>query len=248
MNRSANRRTIVGWLTKNKKSLIVFAIYLTISLVAVLFHEPWEDEAQAWLTARDCTPIELVGRMKIEGHFLPWYLILMPFAKLGLPLKTTDIISWIITGCAAWLMLKNLPCKFYKRVLFIFTLPMLFLFPAVSRCHCLIPLATILAIMFYKSRFKNPLPYLLSIVLMVNTHIFCLMFAFVMGLEYLLDWIKLRKGLKRQQNNKICICIVGVILLSVLSILPLIGSTSSVTAPSRSFSMLHFLNSTLFGF
>lgn len=245
---------VTGWIIRNRKILIIFAIYMTISFVTIFFHERWEDEAQAWLTVRDCTPIELIGRMKAEGHFLPWYLILMPFAKLGLPFIFTNIISWLITSASAWLMLKKLPCKFYKRVIFIFTLPMIYLFPVVSRCYCLIPLATILAIMFYKDRFKKPVPYLLSIILMLNTHIFCLMFALIMGLEYLVDWLKIRKTLSRKKNRKIYIYIIGAVVLAILSILPMLdcmdGSETSagVTGASKSFIPLHIINGTLADF
>ena len=129
------------WIKQNKALFVFFVIYLVITfVVAIFFHENWEDEAQAWLTARDCSPFELIGRMKYEGHFLPWYLIIMPFAKLGLPFKTVNIISWAITGLSAWLMLRYLPCKKYKRVMLIFTLPMVYLYPVVARCYCLIPL------------------------------------------------------------------------------------------------------------
>ena len=245
-NALKQKNRFISWIVRNKKPLIVFGIYATISLIAVLFHEPWEDEAQAWLTARDCTPTELIGRMSIEGHFLPWYLVLMPFAKLGFAFKTINIVSWLITGCAAWLMLKKLPCKFYKRALFIFTLPMLYLFPDISRCYCLIPLATILAIMFYKNRFEKPIPYLCSIVLMANTHIFCLMFALIMGLEYLLDWLRIYRNLNTKQNRKILIGIIGAVILCILSILPLFGSVGSnaqsgVTITSEPFTMAKFL-------
>ena len=214
------------WIKENKVALIIFIIYLIITFIAVLFHENWEDEAQAWLTARDCSPIELIGRMSVEGHFMPWYLILMPFAKLGFPYRTMNIISWLITASAAWLMLKHLPCKFYKRVIFIFMLPMIYLYPAISRCYCLLPLGTILAIMFYKDRFKKPLRYLFSILIIANVHTYTFGFALVMGVEFLMDWIRKRKEFTREQNRLILYGVIGTIMIAVLACLPLIGSIS----------------------
>lgn len=218
------KRKIWGWIKQNKAPLIVFILYMVITLVAVLFHENWEDEAQAWLTARGCSPIELIDRMGIEGHFMPWYLILMPFAKLGFPYQTMNIVSWLITGTSAWLMLKHLPCKFYKRVIFIFTFPMIYLNPVISRCYCLLPLGTILAIMFYKDRFKKPLRYLFSIFIIANVHTHTFAFALVMGIEYLVDWLKVRKKLDKKQNARIMSGIAGTVLLTGLSCLPLLGS------------------------
>ena len=136
-----NLAKIKRWFVVNKTIFTFFVIYLLVTLIVIFFHEIWEDEAQAWLTARDCSPIELIDRMKFEGHFLPWYIIIMPFAKLGLPFKTINVISWVISGISAWLILKYLPCRIGKRAVFIFTLPMVYLYPVIARCYCLIPLS-----------------------------------------------------------------------------------------------------------
>lgn len=229
-----------AWFKANKTIIIFFVIYLLITfVVAVLFHENWEDEAQAWLTARDCSPIEIIGRMKYEGHFLPWYFIIMPFAKLGLPFKTANLISWAICGISAWLMLKYLPCKKYKRILLIFTVPMIYLFPVIARCYCLIPLATILLIMFYKHRLNRPIPYLLSIILMANTHIYCFMFAFILGITFAIDWFKSRKQLKREQNQKLLIYTIATVVITAITFLPLIGSVGGVSNIDFDFSNIN---------
>jgi hypothetical protein len=46
---------------------ITLIIYTSIVCIACCFHEPWEDEAQAWLIARDLSPIEIVKQMRFEG-------------------------------------------------------------------------------------------------------------------------------------------------------------------------------------
>lgn len=230
------------WITKNRITLIIFFIYLVITLVAVLFHENWEDEAQAWLTARDCSPIELFSRMSTEGHFTPWYLILMPFAKLGFPYRTMNIISWLITASSVWLMLKYLPCRFYKRVILVFTFPMIYLYPAISRCYCLLPLGTILSIMFYKDRFKKPLRYLFSILIIANVHTYTFGFAFVIGMEFLVDWIRQRKTFTKQQNCLIMYGIAGTVVLTVLSCLPLIESVGASSQAASGLKILLYQN------
>ena len=68
-----------NWI-KDHKEFIVFLLYAGLTFSLLFFHENWRDEAQAWLIARDCTIPELIDEMKYEGHFLVWYLILMPFA------------------------------------------------------------------------------------------------------------------------------------------------------------------------
>ena len=128
--------------------------------------------------------------MKYEGHFLLWYLILMPFAKLGFPYYTTNIISWLITCISVWLILDKAPFKFYKRVLLIFTFPLLYLYPIISRCYCLIPLAIVLMSIFYKDRKEKPLKYLISIVLLANTHVIMLGMVGIVLLDYIWEIYK----------------------------------------------------------
>ena len=54
-------------------SIIILLIYfLSISIVSY-FHEPWGDEAQAWLIARDCTYKEMIFEIgHLEGHPFLW--------------------------------------------------------------------------------------------------------------------------------------------------------------------------------
>ena len=60
-----------NWLTH-----LVFLVYIALLSVIILHHEPWADEAQAWILARDCSPINLIFKnLRYEGHPPLWYLI-----------------------------------------------------------------------------------------------------------------------------------------------------------------------------
>lgn len=208
---------------KNNKKIITFALYSLITFILIYFHENWRDEAQAWLIARDCNIFELFCEMKYEGHFLLWYIILMPFAKLGFPYYTTNIISWFITCLSVWLILNKAPFKFYKRVLLIFTFPLLYLFPIISRCYCLIPLAIVLMCIFYKDRKEKPLRFLLSIILLANTHVIMLGMVGIVLLEYILEIYKNSKDMSlKDKKNQVNYLIITIILL-IITILPLVG-------------------------
>lgn len=161
--------------------------------------------------------------MKYEGHFLLWYLILMPFAKLGLPYCTTNIISWALTCVSVWLILHKAPFKFYKRVLLIFTFPMLYLFPIISRCYCLIPLSIVLMCIFYKDRKEKPLRYLLSIVLLANTHVIMLGMVGIVLLEYIWELYKDSKNISLQDRKKRIHGLIITGFLLVITALPLVG-------------------------
>lgn len=215
------------WIKANKNNLIVFSIYTIISFSLIFFHEAWRDEAQAWLLARELSFVELISQMKYEGHFLLWYLILMPFAKLGFPYITTNIISWFITVISAWLILRYAPFKAYKKYLFIFSFPMLYLFPIISRCYCLIPLAITLIAIFYKERKAKPIRYVLAVALLANTHIIMLGMVGILLLEFYIEQFKERKNNTKEVNMKTVWSLILIIILLILSGAPLINSLTT---------------------
>ncbi|MCE9581429.1 MAG: hypothetical protein K8T20_02815, partial [Planctomycetes bacterium] len=54
-------RSRTGW------SVLIFAVYAVVTLAMIPFHEPWRDEAQSWLIARDLGPGGIVHQMGYEG-------------------------------------------------------------------------------------------------------------------------------------------------------------------------------------
>lgn len=66
--------------------VVVFAVYLAVVIVTMAFHEPWFDEAQSWLIARDCLYRDLLlVRPHYEGHPPLWWLLQSIPAKLCVP-------------------------------------------------------------------------------------------------------------------------------------------------------------------
>ena len=57
------------WLSPHRLHCIVLAAYVIVVATVMCFHEPWFDEAQAWLIARDCSWREMIlERPHYEGH------------------------------------------------------------------------------------------------------------------------------------------------------------------------------------
>ena len=78
-------------LPNDSGTLPILAAYAAVVAYAVFHHEPWFDEAQAWLVARDCDLGTLCcSVLRYEGHPVLWYLILkmaivchLPYEALG---------------------------------------------------------------------------------------------------------------------------------------------------------------------
>lgn len=74
------------WLSPHRLHCIVLAAYVIVVATVMCFHEPWFDEAQAWLIARDCSWREMIlERPHYEGHPPLWWMMLAAPAKLGVP-------------------------------------------------------------------------------------------------------------------------------------------------------------------
>src|SRR3989338_18637 len=98
---------------KNKFRYVRFFDFLgllafgALTLYITFQHEPWSDEAQPWLIARDASLSQLVWIMlhNYDRHPFLWYALLTPFAKSGFPYFTMQIITWLTAFCSACLIL-----------------------------------------------------------------------------------------------------------------------------------------------
>ena len=84
---------------KNKLiNIAVFIVFLLISLLVGSKHEPWSDEAQSWIIARDASVGEIVWNLsRYEGTMPLWQLTLKLFISLGLTYEYFYIIPIIIS-------------------------------------------------------------------------------------------------------------------------------------------------------
>jgi len=74
-----------GSLKKDKSviwDVLVILLYSAINIVVLIRHEPWEDEARAWLIARDLDLLSIFKQMAYEGTPALWHMLLVPLAKV----------------------------------------------------------------------------------------------------------------------------------------------------------------------
>ena len=221
-----NSRVVVEYIKENKEN-VVFIVYLLLTFLFLVLHQNFRDEAQAWLIATHCDFGQLVSQMKYEGHFLLWYLILFPFAKLGFPYCTVNVISWIFTAIAGYLLVHKCPFSFFVKVMILFSFPFVYGFSVFGRCYCLLPLGLILSCIYYKDRIQHPFLYCFILVFLFNIHITFYMFPFLLFLDYVWElrknWKELNDSKKRQQFFALFLLVVMV----SASLYPLLSSLSA---------------------
>lgn len=147
---------------------IIFAGYILFNVILLWFHEPWRDEANVWLMARELSPLRLLQEIKYQGHPCLWYFLVMPFAKLGLPFHTIGILSTVIMAVAAWIYLQRSRQSLVLKVLVLFSPIFTYFYPTIARNYCLIALLVILLAAFYSERNTHPLWYGLLLGLLVQ--------------------------------------------------------------------------------
>lgn len=179
----------------------VFAFYISISSIAVSRHEPWFDEAQAWLLARDAGVGELLFRyLRYEGSPGLWHLLLMIPAQLRLPYISLNVLSGLLAAAGVYLFLYHSPLPACVRTLFPFTYFALYQYAAVSRSYALIPVLLFSIALMYRQRIERPFLYLSLLCLLAFTSLHGLVVASSLMLlhvyEFNRQWFDLDKRIR----------------------------------------------------
>ena len=150
---------------------LAVGLYLVGHILMMFVHEPWFDEALAWLIARDSSLYEILFvAPHYEGHPSLWHLVLMPFAKLGAPYELSlNLVSLIFSGIAVVLFIYKAPFKRIIRLLIPFTYFFFYQYSVVSRPYCMLMLAFVLMAMTYKNRSEQPGRFILTLWFMCLT-------------------------------------------------------------------------------
>src|SRR5271170_2704698 len=81
--------------------------YALLVALTIHFHEPWADEAQSWLLARDASLADLWGRLlHYEGTPGLWQTLLHALIRLGLPYSAYGYVSAGLGLAAAYVLLR----------------------------------------------------------------------------------------------------------------------------------------------
>lgn len=186
--------SMLGWLKRNRFAIIITVLYLIASIMLVICHEPWTDEANPYLVAKHIGFSNFFEIIRGEPHPILWTLMLAPFAKLGLPLVASHIISLVIMTVAVWLLVKYAPFPKWAKIIVVLSAAFFYFNPVISRDYCLVPLAAVLTCMAYKSRFEHPVRFSCAIALLLQTHFLATGLAAVLYIVFCIECLKRRVG------------------------------------------------------
>ena len=188
----------INKLPAKKVAFAVTLLFAVLSAAVISFHEPWLDEAQAWLIARDASiPDMFLNLSHVEGHIPFWWLVLALPAKLGVPyetgLKAVNILM-AVAACAVFEFKSPFPNAF--KIVFPFTYFFFYQYSIVTRPYMLLILALFLVAATFGSREERPVPHFLSLVLLCLSDTFGIAIAGGIALGWTITVVKkiVKKG------------------------------------------------------
>ena len=178
-----------------KYNLFLFLVWLAVVFVAAFNHEFWRDETQVWCIVRDLGLWDIFETVRVDGHPLLWYLLILPFAKLGLPVESMMFVSILFVGLGVAFLLWKSPLSIFEKTIVVLSSGMVYYLPVVARNYALIPLFLFLIAHYYDKRGEHPYKYSLSLILLSQTHVLMLGLCSVLFIFYLIEKIKDEKCL-----------------------------------------------------
>ncbi|OGH05895.1 MAG: hypothetical protein A2W22_02530, partial [Candidatus Levybacteria bacterium RBG_16_35_11] len=180
-------------------AVFLILLYSAIQVVLLIHHEPWEDEAQAWLIARDLDIVSIFKQMAYEGSPALWHMLLLPFAKTGLSYISEFILHLIIAVAAVTVFVLYAPFSRVTKVLFIFSYYMAYEYSIIARSYGLSILFLFLIAALYIKRFEHPLWFSFLVFLLFNTNVHS--FFIACSLTILFAWELHRKKVQRGRGK-----------------------------------------------
>lgn len=165
----------------------------------MFYHEPWFDEAQAWLIARDATIWELFNSiMHYEGHPPIWFLILMPFAKSGVPFELgIKTVNFVLVTLAMGILIFKAPFHRAIRCTIPFTYFFFYQYGVISRTYSLMMLGFVLSALLYKERNQKPFRFTVALLLLCGASAYGILFSVGIVIAWL--WEIFDKSLSMNQ-------------------------------------------------
>ena len=207
-------------------SVIVTFLYAVVTLIAVLHHEIWADEAQVWQLCKHLSLFELINHLHNEGHPSLFYLIVMPFAKLTSNIIYMQLICWGFMCFAVFLLFYCSPFRTFTKFSIILSAGFLYFLPVMARSYAILPFLVFLAAFLYSKSRQHPVLYAVILALIANTHAIMAGFVFILFCCFLYDNIYLNKKENKSFKAFIIPSVIIFIGLSAL-VLQLHDTTSS---------------------
>ena len=148
---------------------IVGLVFLGTGFFAGMHHEPWADEAQAWLMAKDSNSLmELIRAVRYEGTPALWHMIVKISQIMGLSYEHFFVLPLLFSTLGVVLLFCT-KAPWYWKVLIPFTFYIVYQNSVVARSYCLVLPVMMLVTLFFEKRKEEPMGFYGALVLLALT-------------------------------------------------------------------------------
>ena len=172
--------------------IIFYIIYIVLFLVLSHYHEPWNDEVQSFMIAKDATYKEMIFRLGHgEAHPALWWIMLSIFAKNGVNMMISLKLTSLIVNCiSVYVILFKLRTVKIFKIIIPFTYFFFYQYGVISRCYCLLILGFSLLALFWNKKEEKPLKTVLSMLLICLSSAYGIALMLGMGIVWVIDILK----------------------------------------------------------
>jgi len=204
---------------------IIWIVYAIFVGIAISKHEPWFDEAQCWLLARDASLMDLLTKyLRYDGSTGLWFLILFVPSKLNFPYYSMNIISGIFATIGVYLLLRYSPFPLVIKILMPFSFFIFFQYGVIARSYVLLPILLFMIAKIYENKTEKVYLFIFYLCLIANVNVHGLLIAISIFFIHIIDltgeWGNLDRLLKIKQVKAYSIFLIIVILLILQLWLP----------------------------
>jgi hypothetical protein len=193
---------------------LVLLLFSAIATVAVCFHEPWADEAQAWLIARDLGIPGILHQMGYEGSPPLWHLLLWVLTRLQIPYAALGVVSLGLMAAAMYVWLRWSPLPTPVRLLIPFTFYYQYQYSVVTRSYALSTLLAFAAVALWRAKPTRILYFGLVLALLAQTNMHGFMIAGGIACAFGWEWLRNFRKQRPSQIQVIHTAVAGGVVLA----------------------------------
>jgi hypothetical protein len=148
----------------------VVSAFASIVAFVAAHHEPWRDEADAWLVVRDIDFTHLFEWTRHAGTPALWYGLLAPLARAGLPYPSQQWLHLAIAVAAVAILVAVAPLSRLTKLLAVFSYYFAYEYSVIVRSYALAILLIFIAAALWKRRAERPMTLAVVLALLCNTN------------------------------------------------------------------------------
>ena len=196
----------------------VLVVYSALIAFMIPYHEPWADEAQAWLLARDLSPWQLLHtNLRYEGSPAIWHLLLWVLIRLRVSYTGMHWISGLIAIGGIYLLLFLSPFPRWLKLSLPFTVFFAFQYAIVARSYVLVPILVFAVAAAWR---RNAVVVALLLGLLANVTAHGAAIAAGFGIAYLVErYVRRRRGEPVSSPAHFRIAVVIFVSLGIIAVL-----------------------------